>query len=121
MFEERGVRPLARFEADSREIRTRWFHYLLPEVSNQRVAELLNERRYVILQGPPGTGKTHMARRLIATEYKERGKTIQFHANTTYENFVGGPRISVRSAEGLLNPSCGDSHKCWRKIPPAYR
>ena len=100
MFEERGVRPLARFETDSREIRTRWFHYLLPEVSNQRVAELLNERRYVILQGPPGTGKTHMARRLIATEYKERGRTIQFHANTTYENFVGGlaPRTS---SEGL--------------------
>jgi 5-methylcytosine-specific restriction protein B len=100
MFEERGVRPLARFEADSREIRTQWFHYLLPEVSNQSVAELLNERRYVILQGPPGTGKTHMARRLIATEYKERGKTIQFHANTTYENFVGGlaPRTS---SEGL--------------------
>lgn len=31
-----------------------------------------------------------MARDLIATEYKGRGRTIQFHANTTYENFIGG-------------------------------
>jgi 5-methylcytosine-specific restriction protein B len=90
MFAERGVQPLARCQGDAREIRTRWFRYLMPDVSNNDVAELLNERRYVILQGPPGTGKTHMARGLIATEYKERGRTIQFHANTTYENFVGG-------------------------------
>ena len=96
MFNERGVRPLARFEADAREIQTRWFHHLMPEVSKDAVAQLLEERRYVILQGPPGTGKTHMARELITTEYQNRGKTIQFHANTTYENFVGGlaPRTS---------------------------
>jgi|SRR5579863_3449696 len=100
MFEERGVQPLARFRADADEIRRQWFCYLMPDVSNGQVAELLDERRYVILQGPPGTGKTHMARALVATEYKGRGRTIQFHANTTYENFVGGlaPRTS---SEGL--------------------
>jgi 5-methylcytosine-specific restriction enzyme B len=90
MFDERGIQPLERFRTESDEIRARWFHYLMPNVSNEKVAELLDERRYVILQGPPGTGKTHMARELIATEYDKRGKTIQFHANTTYENFVGG-------------------------------
>jgi 5-methylcytosine-specific restriction protein B len=72
----------------------------MPNVSNDKVAELLHERRYVILQGPPGTGKTHMARALIATEYEKRGKTIQFHANTTYENFVGGLAPKT-SNEGL--------------------
>ncbi len=99
MFAERGVRPLTRFEADAEEIRNGWFRYLMPVVSNNDVAELLSERRYVILQGPPGTGKTHMARELIATEYQERGKTIQFHANTTYENFVGGlaPKTTAES------------------------
>ena len=90
MLQERGVNPLARFEADAREIRRRWFHNLMPDVSNDQVVELLSERRYVILQGPPGTGKTHMARELITTEYEDRGRTIQFHANTTYENFIGG-------------------------------
>jgi len=31
-----------------------------------------------------------MARELIRKHYDGRGRTIQFHANTTYENFVGG-------------------------------
>jgi 5-methylcytosine-specific restriction protein B len=100
LFDERGVRPLAPFTANAREIQARWFQYLMPGVSSADVAELLNERRYVIVQGPPGTGKTRMALQLIKTEYQNRGQTIQFHANTTYENFVGGlaPRTS---AEGL--------------------
>jgi 5-methylcytosine-specific restriction protein B len=62
----------------------------MPTLSINQLAALLNERHYVILQGPPGTGKTYMARQLIETEYQHRGNTIQFHANTTYENFVGG-------------------------------
>ncbi|MBF6568537.1 MAG: AAA family ATPase [Candidatus Binataceae bacterium] len=98
MFDERGIRPLARFESEAREIESRWFRYLMPSVSKQEAAELLNERRYVILQGPPGTGKTHMARELIATEYQGCGRTIQFHANTTYENFVGGLAPIISSA-----------------------
>jgi 5-methylcytosine-specific restriction protein B len=89
-FIERGVRPLSRFASDAQEIEGRWYRYLTPDISRIDVAELLNERRYVILQGPPGTGKTYMARKLIETEYQQRGRTIQFHANTTYENFVGG-------------------------------
>jgi len=109
MFDERGIHPLARFDADAREIRTRWFHYLMPNVSNDAVAELLSERHYVILQGPPGTGKTHMARELIATEYQEHGRTIQFHANTTYENFVGGlaPKTSSESLGFQFAPQKG--------------
>jgi 5-methylcytosine-specific restriction protein B len=99
MFDERGIVPLTAYKANSQEIQSHWFRYLMPSVSNGQVAELLNERRYVILQGPPGTGKTHMARGLIATEYYNRGRTIQFHANTTYENFVGGlaPKTSSES------------------------
>jgi len=109
MFGERGIRPLARFEAEAREIRARWYHYLMPDVSSDDVAQLLNERRYVILQGPPGTGKTRMARELIAQEYQGRGKTIQFHANTTYENFVGGlaPRTSSASLGFEFAPQKG--------------
>jgi 5-methylcytosine-specific restriction enzyme B len=31
-----------------------------------------------------------MARQLLAEAYEGVGQTIQFHPNTTYENFVGG-------------------------------
>ena len=81
----------------------------MPEVTNDQIANLLNERRYVILQGLPGTGKTHTARRLIATEYQGHGRTIQFHANTTYENFVGGlaPRTSSESLGFQFAPQKG--------------
>lgn len=100
MFSERGVRLLSSFESHSREIQSRWFRHLMPILTSNDVAELLNERHYVILQGPPGTGKTYMARRLIETEYQQRGWTIQFHANTTYENFVGG--LAPTTSSGTL-------------------
>ena len=90
MFEERGVLPLAPFRGESERIRQEWLECLLPEASEQNVLELLRARRYVILQGPPGTGKTRMAQELIRNRYEGRGRTIQFHANTTYEDFVGG-------------------------------
>ena len=90
MFEERGVLPLSTFRDDSERIRREWFECLVPEASDKDVLELLRTRRYVILQGPPGTGKTRMAQELMKNHYGGRGRTIQFHANTTYEDFVGG-------------------------------
>ena len=41
-----------------------------------------------------------MARELITTEYQNSGRTIQFHANTTYENFIGG-LAPITSSESL--------------------
>jgi 5-methylcytosine-specific restriction enzyme B len=61
----------------------------------------LQKRRFVILQGPPGVGKTRLALELIEGEYAGRGFTIQFHANTTYESFVGG--LAPTSTSGSLN------------------
>jgi 5-methylcytosine-specific restriction protein B len=90
VFAERGYRPIASLQADSDRIRAKWFDHLMPVVEAIKVKEELDERRFVILQGPPGTGKTKMATDLLANEYGGHGKTIQFHANTTYEAFVGG-------------------------------
>jgi 5-methylcytosine-specific restriction protein B len=90
MFEERGVLPLTAFHKEAEQIRQKWFECLLPEVQEKDVVELMRSRRYVILQGPPGTGKTRMAQELMKNHYADRGRTIQFHANTTYEDFVGG-------------------------------
>jgi 5-methylcytosine-specific restriction protein B len=90
MFEERGIEPLAGFKKDAASTKSKWFEYLMPTVTRNQVAELLKTRRYVIIQGPPGTGKTRMARKLLSENYSGVGQTIQFHSNTTYENFVGG-------------------------------
>ena len=55
----------------------------------------------LILQGPPGTGKTWLAKRLAKVllfcspaQEKDQLQAVQFHANTSYEDFVQGFRPS---------------------------
>ncbi len=89
-FEERGFPVNGNCRQDSEQIRAKWFGYLMPVVTRHEVRNLLESRRFVILQGPPGTGKTMMALDLLSDEYGGSGRSIQFHPNTTYENFIGG-------------------------------
>ncbi len=89
-FEERGYLVNANCRQDSEGIRAKWFGCLMPVVTREEVRKLLDSRRFVILQGPPGTGKTMMALDLLSDEYGGSGRSIQFHPNTTYENFIGG-------------------------------
>jgi len=90
LFEERGYQPIASCHNSYQSIRANWFNHLMPMIEHSQVADLLATRRYVIIQGPPGTGKTMMATELLRKIYRGRGRTIQFHPNTTYENFIGG-------------------------------
>ncbi len=90
MFAERGFETLSSARADAEAVRNQWFQHLLPEVAAEDVLQLLKERRFVVIQGPPGTGKTRMAHELLNGAYARNGTTVQFHPNTTYENFVGG-------------------------------
>ncbi len=106
MFEERGQRPLAQFTDDAETVRSAWFDYLMTSSTRQQVAELLDRRRYVIIYGPPGTGKTLMAGQILRDEYASAGRSIQFHPNTTYENFIGG-----------LAPVTGDGSLGFRFAP----
>lgn len=100
LFEERGYQPIAGCKASYESVRGAWFDHLMPTIERRQVADLLATRRYVIVQGPPGTGKTMMATELVAEEYAGRGRSIQFHPNTTYENFIGG--LAPTSATGEL-------------------
>lgn len=100
MFEERGQIPLKAFEGHAEDIRSKYFSFLMPDINEEEVFELLNDRRFVILEGPPGTGKTRMALRILHNLYGNNGFSIQFHPNTTYENFVGG-LAPVHTAEGM--------------------
>jgi 5-methylcytosine-specific restriction protein B len=56
----------------------------------EEIQNLLNKRKYVVLQGAPGTGKTFTA--LKISNSKSYNKTFfeQFHAETTYSDFVYG-------------------------------
>ncbi|HWF47059.1 MAG TPA: AAA family ATPase [Bryobacteraceae bacterium] len=89
VLQERGYSPIAKYKRESEDYQSRYLDYLMPSAGLDDVRELLESRRFVILQGPPGTGKTRMCQ-LLRDAYGGFGKTVQFHANTTYENFVGG-------------------------------
>lgn len=70
--------------------------------------ERLRSKKNLILQGPPGTGKTWLARRLayalVQRRDPRRVRTVQFHPNLSYEDFVRGYRPS---GDGRLAPVDG--------------
>ncbi|MBL1146570.1 MAG: AAA domain-containing protein [Pseudomonadota bacterium] len=56
-----------------------------------QVQSLLLERKYLVLQGPPGTGKTRLAK-VITENLQAKSFFTQFHAETTYSDFIFGIR-----------------------------
>lgn len=69
-----------------------------------RIIKRWQETRNIVLQGAPGTGKTWLARRLayalIGRRDEQAVRSVQFHAGTSYEDFVRGWRPG---ADGRLS------------------
>jgi len=61
------------------------------------IKTLLAARKYIVLQGAPGTGKTRMAKRIV--EGQGQVFFTQFHAETSYSDFVYGIVPDVHAAE----------------------
>ena len=63
----------------------------------KNIVSLLKNRKYIVLQGAPGTGKTYSALK-IAGNYKKTFFT-QFHAETTYSDFIYGiqPKLDANT------------------------
>ncbi len=79
-----------------------------PSNNKAEVSSLLKERKYVVLQGAPGTGKTRLAKN-IAEEWTAKTFFTQFHAETSYSDFIYGirPKLEATSLaysgeEGVL-------------------
>jgi 5-methylcytosine-specific restriction enzyme B len=66
---------------------------LIEQAELAKIADLLWERKQIILYGPPGTGKTYLASKL-ARHLTDDGavKLVQFHPSYTYEDFFEGFR-----------------------------
>ena len=62
----------------------------------ERLLQRLRAKKNLILQGPPGTGKTWLSKRLAFALMEQRDerrvRTVQFHPNLSYEDFVRGWR-----------------------------
>lgn len=64
----------------------------------EELENLLNERKYIVLQGPPGTGKTRTAKE-IAEKLKAKTFFTQFHAETSFSDFIYGIRPDIHAKE----------------------
>ena len=71
------------------------------------IYDILKDKKYVVLQGAPGCGKTWSANE-VATKFSEV-VFIQFHAETTYSDFVYGIRpvldgttLAYKGEKGVL-------------------
>lgn len=71
--------------------------YSLPKPINKEftadeIHKMLMKYRFVVLQGAPGTGKTWSANEVAKNYFKDNVLFEQFHAETTYSNFIYGIR-----------------------------
>lgn len=62
----------------------------------EEIENLLNERRFIVLQGPPGTGKTRTAK-LVSSKIKAKTFFTQFHAETSFSDFIYGIKPDVKN------------------------
>lgn len=73
----------------------------------QILKSLLNRKKNLILQGAPGVGKTFAAKRLayaiMGEKNEDRVKSIQFHQNYSYEDFVMGYKPNADNGFSLVN------------------
>ncbi len=80
-------------------------HNETDEKEEENIRTLLKHRKYIVLQGAPGTGKTRMAKKII-----EPGCPVfftQFHAETSYSDFVYGILPDVKSDHLLYKKNEG--------------
>jgi len=72
----------------------------------EEITNLLNKRKYIVLQGPPGTGKTRSAKE-VAEKIKAKTFFTQFHAETSFSDFIYGIRPDINNKELSYSESLG--------------
>lgn len=73
---------------------------------SKEIKKLLVERKYVVLQGPPGTGKTRTAKE-VAEQLEARTFFTQFHAETSFSDFIYGIRPDTKNNELRYSENLG--------------
>ena len=60
--------------------------------------KLLKDRKYIVLQGAPGTGKTRLAKEIVKNDPNKIVFFTQFHAETSYSDFIYSiiPNVEIK-------------------------
>lgn len=84
----------------------------MAEDSYRQIVSLLKRKKNIILQGSPGTGKTFAAKRIAYSLMGAKDDScicsVQFHQNSSYEDYVVGFRPN---SEGEFRPTPGTFKK----------
>lgn len=85
----------------------------IDESEYEKLNNLLNKKKNIILEGAPGVGKTFMAKRLAYSRigFKDKSKVlmIQFHQSYSYEDFIEGIRpvdAKFKVVDGVFKEFC---------------
>lgn len=89
--------------------------YLKSEIIDEveEIKNLLSERKYIVLQGPPGTGKTRTAKE-VAEKIKAKTFFTQFHAETSFSDFIFGIQPDLNNKELRYKENLGSFTKALK-------
>lgn len=79
----------------------------------KRIFQLVKERHFLVLQGPPGTGKTRTSKK-ISEKLDAKTFFTQFHAETTFSDFIYGIRPALDDEELKYEEKDGDFVKALK-------
>jgi 5-methylcytosine-specific restriction endonuclease McrBC GTP-binding regulatory subunit McrB len=79
----------------------------LLSIKEKGIKNILLQRKYIVLEGAPGTGKTRMAQ-LISKNIEAKVFFTQFHAETTYSDFIWGLRPKLNSEQVVYEEVKGE-------------
>ena len=90
----------------------------------EKIIVKLKTKKNLILQGPPGTGKTWLAKRLgyalIGSRDRSKVRSVQFHPNLSYEDFIRGWRPSADGKLSLIDGPFMEAIEFARNNPGPY-
>ncbi len=80
----------------------------------EEVLKLVENRKFVILQGAPGTGKTRLAR-IIAQKLNSEPFFTQFHAETSFSDFIYGIKPDLDAGQLAYEEKTGIFYNSLKK------
>ena len=65
--------------------------------SDSDILQILLSKKQIVITGVPGVGKSRYTRMLIQNDDFKEFELVQFHANYSYEDFIGGETLKVKN------------------------
>ena len=75
--------------------------------SHSDIISILESKKQIVLTGVPGTGKSRYTTILQSSKEFEKVEMVQFHANYSYEDFIGSETLSEENGTTVIRTKKG--------------